>query len=334
MVSVIIPIYNSEDKLERCVKSVLDQTYKDFEVLLIDDGSKDGSLKICEKFATEDERVRVISKENEGVSATRNRGIDLAKGEYIQFLDSDDYIAPDMMELLVTRMEETKADVVVSGYTEIRAEGRKDILPGYAGSCNVTELQQEYPNIFGIVILNAIWNKMYRRDRIQGIRFHEDISLGEDLIFNLEYLKKSGNLSFIQSPLYRYDIREESLNTKFRENSIELAKGIYQESMSFAKEVGLQEPSCEQISNTFIQYFFYGILDFYVKTDKSNKELKQCIKKWVADPELLAAANHAKMPRVYEKAAQIFVKHKSVFLLHFMFCVRRYMYLRDKKKKV
>ena len=71
-----------------------------------------------------------------------------------------------------------------------------------------------------------------------------------------------------------------------------------------------------------------------MKTDKSNKELKQCIKKWVADPELLAAANHAKMPRVYEKAAQIFVKHKSVFLLHFMFCVRRYMYLRDKKKKV
>lgn len=334
MVSVIVPIYNSEDKLERCIKSVLQQTFQDFELLLIDDGSKDKSLEICEKFSREDSRIRVVSKSNEGVSATRNRGLELAKGEYIQFLDSDDFIVPDMMDGLVKRMEQTGADMVISGYTEIRMDSRKDVIPGYEGSCKVMELQETYPEIFNVVILNAIWNKLYRAEKIQNLRFRKEISLGEDLIFNLEYLKKADCISFIQLPFYQYDIREESLNTKFRENSIELAKNIYQESMRFAKQCGLKEPAKEQISNTFVQYFFYGLLDFYVKTNKSNKELKQCIRTWMADPDLLAAAVHANMPRAYEKAAQAFVKHKNVMMLHFMFCVKRYMYFKDKKKKV
>ena len=116
-VSIIVPVYNGAKKLPRCLDSILGQTYENIEVILINDGSQDDSEKICREFAKKDSRIRVISKENEGVSATRNRGIEEAAGTYIQFTDCDDYLEKDYIENMVHAMELQDADLVIAGYT-------------------------------------------------------------------------------------------------------------------------------------------------------------------------------------------------------------------------
>lgn len=115
LISIIIPVYKTEQYLKRCVESVLAQTYQDLEIILVNDGSPDNSLKICYEYAEMDRRIKVVNKENGGVASARNAGIDLAAGEYIGFVDSDDYIEPDMFELLVGLINEYKADISICG---------------------------------------------------------------------------------------------------------------------------------------------------------------------------------------------------------------------------
>ena len=121
-VSIIIPVYNAQKNLGRCVESVLNQTYKDFELLLLDDGSTDNSGKICNKYAEEDIRVRVIHKENSGVSDTRNQGIAMAKGEYLQFIDSDDWITQDATARFVRMAQEYPCDMVIADFYRVIGE--------------------------------------------------------------------------------------------------------------------------------------------------------------------------------------------------------------------
>ena len=119
MISAIVPAYNVEKYLERCVNSILIQTYENFEIILVDDGSKDQSVEICDKFAQEDNRIKVIHKENGGLSSARNAGMKIAEGKYIVFIDSDDDIEPNMFELMLQAAEENKADFVMTDYIRI-----------------------------------------------------------------------------------------------------------------------------------------------------------------------------------------------------------------------
>ena len=123
-VSIIVPVYNTERFLNRCIDSVLAQTYSDWELLLVDDGSTDSSGSICDEYATQDSRIRVFHKENGGVSSARNLGLDYARGEWITFVDSDDYIAPDMIEKLYETQKRNNADITVCGYRWVDKEGK------------------------------------------------------------------------------------------------------------------------------------------------------------------------------------------------------------------
>lgn len=119
LVSIIVPVYNSEETLARCINSILDQQYRNIEVILVNDGSTDNSLNICREFAETDSRIIVIDKENTGVSDTRNRGIAQATGKYLHFVDSDDWIAENAVKVLVDRMQETGCDLVISGFYRV-----------------------------------------------------------------------------------------------------------------------------------------------------------------------------------------------------------------------
>ena len=121
-VSIIVPVYNAESVLRRCVDSILAQEFRDFELLLMDDGSKDQSGAICDEYAAADSRVRVVHKENSGVSATRNLALDMARGEYIQFLDADDWITPEATRLFVYHIETSHADMVISDFYRVVGE--------------------------------------------------------------------------------------------------------------------------------------------------------------------------------------------------------------------
>ncbi|MDP4118191.1 MAG: glycosyltransferase family 2 protein [Bacillota bacterium] len=201
LVSVIIPIYNAERTLEKCVNSVLNQDYKNIEVFLVDDGSTDESGEICESFVEKDDRVKVIHKQNGGVSSARNCALDEANGQYIFFADSDDYVAEDIFTQMLSAFEDY--DLVICGYTMQydTGERRERVLePGnFENKREIAAYLAKYSHIGA----NALWNKLFLR-RLISDRFDEDFSLGEDLKFVLQYLEKCERVRYINKPLYFY----------------------------------------------------------------------------------------------------------------------------------
>lgn len=204
-ISAIVPVYNAEKYLKRCVDSILGQTYGDIELILIDDGSKDGSPALCDAYRKADSRVIVEHCTNGGVSSARNKGLSLATGAFVSFVDSDDYLAADAYEKLIMKAEEKDADVVYSDYALVREDGRLD----YCTSCAIGEtlhdtisnrlLQETYPG--------TIWNYLLiRRDLIvrNGLSFAKTFSIGEDFIFCIKAYLAAEVIAKVEEPLYYY----------------------------------------------------------------------------------------------------------------------------------
>lgn len=216
-VSIIVPVYNAEASLRRCVESVLSQEYADFELLLADDGSRDGSGAICDEFAAADSRVRVFHKENSGVSDTRNLCLDQARGRYLQFLDADDWITSNATKLLVRAMEEHACDLVISDFYRVvgeRVSPKGDIdearvLSREEYAAHMMENPADY--YYGV-----LWNKLYRREIVERYRLRMDpaISWCEDFMFNLEYIRRAGTFFALQVPVYYYVKTKGSLCTQ------------------------------------------------------------------------------------------------------------------------
>lgn len=218
MISVIVPIFNAEKYLHRCIKCILAQDYTDYELLLIDDGSTDNSGNICDEYAIKDNRIRVFHKENGGVSSARNWGLDNAIGEYIMFVDSDDYMLPGMLEVMYSTLESKKADLVICGTTETGGGYWRPIADV---NYSINQLKESFVSLLHTELLSPPWNKIYKKEIIRSNRFCEDISFGEDLLFNIQYLEKCENISFIkESPFYHEKENENSLVVKFNRNRL------------------------------------------------------------------------------------------------------------------
>lgn len=233
LISLIVPIYNKEDKVEKCIKSILNQTYKKIEIIMIDDGSTDKTLEICRKIEKTDDRIRLIYKENEGVSATRNLGIEMAKGEFVQFVDSDDELEKNMCELLVKKMQKEHLDMVICGYKVLK--GEKVIEKKL--TCQKKEEKEKFDYLYQNYFLNPIWNKIYLRNKIAN-KFITNLSIGEDLLFNLEYIKNTNKIGYIEKTLYKYknNDNETSLSKKYQEDMPEIALKMYFEMKKFYAE--------------------------------------------------------------------------------------------------
>lgn len=218
MISVIVPIFNAEKYLHRCIKRILAQDYTDYELLLIDDGSTDNSGTICDEYAIKDNRIRVFHKENGGVSSARNWGLDKAIGEYIMFVDSDDYMLPGMLEVMLSTLESKKTDLVVCGTTETGGGYWRPIADV---DYSINQLKENFVSLLHTELLSPPWNKIYKKEIIGSNRFCEDISFGEDLLFNIKYLAKCENISLIkESPFYHEKENENSLVVKFNKNRL------------------------------------------------------------------------------------------------------------------
>ena len=214
MVSIIVPIYNAEQYLRRCVDSILNQEYTDFELLLVNDGSTDASGDICEEYGDQDPRVIVIQKENTGVSDSRNRALDRARGKYLQFLDSDDWITPDATRLFVRAAEEYGCDMVISDFYRVvgeRLSTKGDIEEeGVLTREEFAAHMMENPADF---YYGVLWNKLYRRDIVEehNLRMDTDINWCEDFMFNLEYIRYAKVFYALHAPIYYYVKRKGSL---------------------------------------------------------------------------------------------------------------------------
>ena len=206
-VSIIVPVYNAQETLRRCVDSILGQEYRDYELILADDGSTDSSPALCDEYAEKDSRVRVLHKENSGVSDTRNKALDAAQGEYVQFLDSDDWIAPEATRLLVRAMEDNDCDMVIADFYRVigsKVSRKGDIdAEGVLSREEFGDYMIQNPSDF---YFGVVWNKLYRRDIIEKYHLRMDVTLSwcEDFIFNMEYELHCKRIYPLQVPIYYY----------------------------------------------------------------------------------------------------------------------------------
>ncbi len=201
MITVIVPVYKAERYLDQCVQSIADQTYKNLEIILVDDGSPDHCPAMCDAWAAKDSRIRVIHKENGGFSSARNAGLDAANGAYIQFVDSDDWIMPDMTEALVSCAVRENADVVRCGYCELVDDDMQEV-------CTNSQTYCPDHNKLVIDIMNdglmsgAVWNKLYKRSVLDGIRFRSGYS--EDILFNYCVIQNKSKTVYMTGTYYVY----------------------------------------------------------------------------------------------------------------------------------
>lgn len=219
LVSIVVPVYNVEKYLPKCIESILTQSFTDFELILVDDGSPDNCGAICDEYARKDDRIHVIHKENGGVSGARNVALECVTGKYLTFCDSDDKYAPDWLADLLSAMEETAADMVVGGYARVAEDGRELSRKSiFAGVIDCTSLEQKVDYCIREVLEYRqgweIWTRLFRTDIIRNhnIRFCEDCqNFAEDLGFTLEYSLYADRVTAIDEAGYLYTVRTDSM---------------------------------------------------------------------------------------------------------------------------
>ncbi len=214
LVTVIIPVYNAAPELARCIESVRRQSYRNLEIYLVNDGSKDASGPICHMYERVDSRVHVIDQENAGVSAARNAGIAAAHGKYIQFVDSDDYLAPSATATLLERAERAGADMVIASYYRVLNDSksvfgflkRRDVMDQREFA---RELMEEPASFY----YGVLWNKLYRSALIRdnGVCCRAEFNWSEDFLFNLEYIRYAHRFCAVDTPIYYYVDNKKSL---------------------------------------------------------------------------------------------------------------------------
>ena len=217
MISVIVPVYNVEKYLDNCVESIVNQTYKDLEIILVDDGSPDNCPAMCDEWAKKDDRIKVIHKENGGLSSARNAGLEAANGEYIAFVDSDDSIDLATYSTMLGFFEQDEnVDIVICGYQRVNKKEEIVVCDNNCKQIVRFDQRELYQEIFGR-LNNAVWNKIYKKRIISDMKFPNGIVHGEDLIFNLKLLKRCKVGIKCDSPFYHYYSREDSItNSKFK----------------------------------------------------------------------------------------------------------------------
>lgn len=246
LISIIIPAYNAEAVLQRCLQSVQQQTYKNFEAIVVNDGSKDGTAAMIDGFASKDARFKAIHQQNQGVSAARNNALDLATGDFVTFIDADDYVKPDYLQKLLAAMIEESADMAAGGYYELSPYGKKPVP--------LHDLQKFYPqsiisrddfqSVLFSGVTGVLWGKMFRKDMIERfrLRLNPEINYSEDLVFVLQYTNEIENIAVVYDQLYYYDrTGEGGLSSRYGEGFLKNVILANQELQKHYKRPDLEE---------------------------------------------------------------------------------------------
>lgn len=259
LVSIIVPVYNVERYIKRGIESLLNQTLKNIEIILIDDGSTDNSRKICEKYANKDTRVNLIVQKNLGVSHARNLGIENALGDYIIFMDPDDEIDLRMCEILYSTMQKDDCDLVLCNFYKVIKEKKLPIILNYPSKLNNSKeiksliLDMIGNEIYGEeTVMGCIWRGLYKKDFLlkHNIKFPQNIRPMQDLIFMIEYLSKCKSVNINKECLYYYYVNPNSAVTGYKKNLWDNNKKVCQ----LVQEL-LQKNNFDSITKQRFAYF-------------------------------------------------------------------------------
>ncbi len=261
-ISVIVPVYNAEKTLRRCVDSILAQTFEDFELILINDGSKDQSGDICDEYAAKDPRVKTVHKTNGGVSSARNAGLRIAQGEYIAFIDSDDYILNNYFEELI----KCDADAIICGFTT----NGKSTVPSLSGKISKSKLPGIIDKDSKATYLKAPWGHLYRNKIIKEhtITFNDDIHWGEDYLFNLKFLKHATTIAFVSNSGYIYDMPTQIGKYKMPWDKYRLGLTVIEQELLDNSVTSYHKDGALDINRL---WHFYTFRDYVSQLEKRDK---------------------------------------------------------------
>lgn len=254
-ISVVVPVYNAAAFLDECVRSILDQTFRDIELILVDDGSTDSSPGLCDGFAAQDGRVRVVHLPNGGVSAARNHGLDLATGRFVQFVDSDDSILPQMLERMHAEAVEADCDLVVCGIERHSLRHSAHASPGDHRCASRNEFAQVVADLAKSSLLYNPVNKLIPRRVLDatGARFPTSMSIGEDLMFCMRVLRGCDRISCLKESLYRYRIHSgETLSFRYHRDGVEAFHAHYREVSSYFDLLGVTGDARNVVPRRFV----------------------------------------------------------------------------------
>lgn len=314
-----MPVFQSEKWLEHSISSILDQTYQDYELILVNDGSTDKSAEICDLFTQKDGRIRTFHQNNKGVSAARNKGLLEAKGKYIMFVDSDDTIAPNTLHILMTIMCQYDVDLILFDYQKRYQKGYieetcdKPLEGKYSRSCFDESINLLLKNN----IINNIGTKLYKRTVIDNLWFDEKYAICEDIRFCLEVLDKAESFYFLDQSLYFYEIKNEcSLMHRYKKN--------YREAFSHVAElVKKNSPS------GYYRYYLGGVKELCQNAMLNTKTARQELRDLTLLEEL-------REMQVYLREQGLFQNIKMkiiIFLLIHKQCFCLYVILKSKGRK-
>ena len=271
LISVIVPIYKVEKYLDRCVQSIIDQTYPNLEIILVDDGSPDNCPVMCDKWAEKDPRIKVIHKENGGLSDARNAGLDIATGELIGFVDSDDWIAPEMYEKLVKTLHDDQSDIAACTVEMIWADGTPNKLLTVQENCTLERTEAQLALLNESKLKHPVWYKLYKKSIVTGIPF-EMGKQHEDVYWTYQVVGKAKRVSIIDHVGYYYWQRQDSImgNPTYTIKRLDAMEAFEQRYQYIAKEF----PELESVAkrNLIAVCVFHGqmVLKYLPEDEKKR----------------------------------------------------------------
>lgn len=336
LVSVIMPVYNAEETVESSIHSVLNQSYEQLELILVNDGSTDDSDKICKKLAEKDDRIRYWKQKNSGPSSARNKALELAKGDYITFLDSDD----NFLETAIETMVSYEADLVIANYKNVTQNhsetNKKEKVSSLAGTYSKEQLLAHYGLLFQTNLVHYLWHKLYKADLLKQIRFDETIKIGEDLLFNIAYLSQINDVEIINDIVVDHTKDNYSSLTKsFQPNLLDYRKTIFNESRSFLiQQNQWNETNRKILTHYFSRKFYTALYNYFQKSSPLNwKEKRHLSNQLISDSlvqELIDGIQAYSMAsKIYGKLIQ---KQKAGMFHLFASSYFYYVSLKDNKR--
>lgn len=328
-ISILMPVFNAEKYVKLAIESIQAQTFKNWELIIVNDGSNDSSGQVCDDVAKDDRRIKVIHKKNTGISDTRNILINNSKGEYINFIDSDDYIEENMLEILINKIKAYNADISVCGIIEdkivnnslVSSKVNKYYPKDFFKIEEMKENIMEYGNTN---LLNSLCNKLYKKEIIdnEDIRFDTNLENGEDLIFNLKYMKHINSLVFCEEQLYHYSRRQnDSITHKYVDDMYFKGLKIHDALESFFIEMNFYtEENKKSLCKNHLIGVFSAILNlFHPQCPMTWKERQKYIKKITNRDYVRYCAKERKRDKGIVGITAVLINFKSTILIASIF---------------
>jgi glycosyltransferase EpsH len=332
-ISVIIPVYNTEQHLRQCLDSVLAQSFTDFEIILVDDGSTDGSELICDEYAQKDSRVRVIHQTNQGVSPARNAAMKIAEGKYITFIDSDDFVDDGFFMHAYNTLEKNGCELYISGLIREFYDKDGHVFQTLVYSVNeshdytVREFLEDLGVNYEIDAIYGTCDKFYRRSIIEehDITYDVTMNIGEDTTFNFEYLKYVNKIHFTSLSFYHYrKWNADSLSTKslYRKDLYEINCKVFDRIYQTMKNAGCSEESLERFNRFYISSFIEIIKMIYAFYDKCTTQEKMAIMEKISENDLVRKCSVREFPGLKLKMLLGGVKYHVYPLIHVWYSLK------------